>query len=181
MNIFRELSLQIHPDIAGNNSVNNSRMRQVIQFRSNQDMLLRLASRWGIALQGAPVDYSYNPYVDAVAFRTIFGSIYIVEERLRPTAFKNCSVKEVIDRKPEGPVPNTFITLGVMPNYDYSRWDNIQFQVLLRNGRIFKVVDIERTTAKCLYGRDVYTHEKKRYNSSSLFGKRVYYKDGTWQ
>jgi hypothetical protein len=178
MNVFKELSLQVHPDIVGNNSVNNDRMQQVIRFRANESMLIRLAGRWGVKLKGAPVNYSYNPYMDAVAFRTIFGSIYVIEERLRPTPFKNCSVKEVIDRRPEGPVLNTFQKLGLMPNFNYN---GLSFQVLLRNKKIFKVVEVQRTTAKCVYGRDVRTGEIKRYNSTSLFGRRTFFKNGEWK
>ena len=175
-NIFRELSLQVHPDIAGNTSVNNGRMRQVIQHRSNQYKLIDLAKEWGIKIEG--IEHVYiDPYEGAFAFRTYFGSIFILENRLIPTANKNVSVKNIIDRQPDNFVGNKFRSLQLIPNYDYNSYD---VHVLLRNRSIFKVVELNRTTAKCLYGTDIYTKETKRYNVSSLLGRRVIRKRGKW-
>jgi len=166
MNIFRELSLQVHPDIAGNNPVNND----------------GFARQWGIPIEGISHVHIVDPYEGVLAFRTFFDSIFILENRMIPTANKNVRIKNILNRKPENQVSNKFRSLLLIPNYNYDyNIEHTNIRVLLRNRTIFKIVELKRTTAKCLYGTDIHTKETKRYNVSSLLGRQVIRKEENWK
>ena len=58
--LFKDIAKQVHPDVNGG-SVNATKMMQeAIKHRNNGDMLLNLARKWGLKLNGTFDDTAFN-------------------------------------------------------------------------------------------------------------------------
>ncbi|MBU0846709.1 hypothetical protein KKH23_05915 [Patescibacteria group bacterium] len=97
MSLFRDIAKQVHPDLNGN-SVNATKMMQeAIKYRNNDSMLLSLARRWGLNLNGTFNENLFNKKSDSRGSTGVFD---IVVGAIVKYAFvrgnKNISIKGVI-------------------------------------------------------------------------------------
>ena len=177
MNLFREISLKVHPDIVGNNPLNNDRMREVLKYRSNENMLIGLAHRWGLDIQNiGPTYTSYNSYEGQRLFKTVYGRLYIVKDLNHPYANRNVRLvehKSINRTDVSDDVFARFRCLHIWQNYSYSRFGE-HANILIRNKTVFKVAKLLRTTKKCVYVEDLnHVKGQKRYNMTSVIGREV--------
>ena len=172
VDLFRKISLKVHPDIVGNTALNNERMCEVLKFRTNEDMLEDLARKWGLEIDGriytAPRNFMY--------FRTVFGKIYMVEKEEAMGSFSNIKLKATFDDNDwsncnyiENEVNRRFETLCLYSQFRYDVYRDID--ILVKTAKVFKMYGLIRTTKKCVYVID--NGREKRYNMTSVIGRRV--------
>jgi len=175
MGIFRELVFKVHPDINGSDPIFHTRMVEVNKFRTNEDMLIKLARSWGYDLKSIPPNYNsfnqnnYAPEPEWL-FRVRQNKIYEIE-KIKGYAFRNAIIKESgrnVSYKNE--VHNPEWNFGLLRNISY---DGSNVWLLIKNSKAFKVAKLLRTTAKCVYVWDELEGKPKRYNNTSVFGRRI--------
>ena len=77
-NLFRDIAKQVHPDLNGGSVNANEMMKEVIKNRNNGDVLLNLARKWGLKLNGSfdetAFDKRSNGFNEKV-FKVVVGAI----------------------------------------------------------------------------------------------------------
>jgi hypothetical protein len=59
-NLFRDIAKQVHPDLNGGSVNANEMMKEAIKNRNNVDVLLNLARKWGLKLNGSFDETAFN-------------------------------------------------------------------------------------------------------------------------
>lgn len=77
--LFRKIAKQVHPDMSvGSDATSGDRMRQAIQFKNDPDMLVRLAHKWGLNIDGSFDEKAFNKRSETFkqrVFEAVVGAI----------------------------------------------------------------------------------------------------------
>jgi len=177
MNVFKELALRVHPDINGNTPINNSRMVEINLYRSNQNILVALARKWGFELKSIPIDYTKfakTEYRPNWFFKVYPGYIYELKYN-EYNEFINMIIQSRYDVRTMAHDENRFRFLGILPKWEYSD-DNIS--ILIKNSKYFKSAKLVRTSAKCAFVKG--EHGVQQFNIDSVIGRRVHKESEKW-
>jgi len=77
--LFRKIAKQVHPDMSvGSDATSGDRMCQAIKFKNDPDMLVRLARKWGLNIDGSFNEKAFNERSEAFkqrVFDAVVGAI----------------------------------------------------------------------------------------------------------
>ena len=76
--LFRNIAKQVHPDMTNSEFASGSKMREVIQNKNNPHVLLRLAQKWGLNLDGTFNSFAFDKKAEDYArtvYETVVGAI----------------------------------------------------------------------------------------------------------
>ena len=77
--LFRKIAKQVHPDMSvGSDATSGDRMCQAIKFKNDPDMLVRLARKWGLNIDGSFDKKAFNERSEAFkqrVFDAVVGAI----------------------------------------------------------------------------------------------------------
>lgn len=73
--VFRKLAKQVHPDLNGGSVEATKRMQEVLKFRNNPDMLLALARKWGLRIDGTFDSNAFDQKAEQTRQEQVFDAV----------------------------------------------------------------------------------------------------------